>query len=230
MLKYKLYYWDVPFRGNFIQLFLEEVNAKYKRYDVSEIYPNNRINISYPAMAPPYLYDCKSKKYFAQMPAILMHLGKIYNYIPKRSGMLTLALKTILDCNDILMEITNNHGTKMWSKKNWKEFRCNRLSRWMMIFEKTGLENGLKKDKGFLLGSTISVADIATTALFGTLVYCFPELKNDLHKNAPSIKRLCQRIENRLAIRAFLQGQREEYGKVYCGGKIENSLRKMIGS
>jgi glutathione S-transferase len=118
---------------------------------------------------------------------------------------------------------------EMWNKKKWNEFRSNRLPRWMKIFEKTGLEHGLKGDKGFLLGSTISVADIATTALFGTLVYCFFELANDLHKNAPHITTLCQRIEARPSIQPFLERQREEYGKAYCGGQIERSLREMIG-
>jgi glutathione S-transferase len=194
MLEYKLYYWDVPFRGNFIQIFLEEVQAKY----------------------------------LAQMPAILMHLGKKYDYLPKKPETLTLALKTILDCNDVLIEITNCNGMEVWARKNWKEFRSNRLPRWMKIFEKTGLEHGLKGDKGFLLGSTISVADIATTALFGTLVYCFPELASDLHKNAPHITTLCQRIEARPSIQPFLERQRQEYGNAYCGGQIERSLREMI--
>ena len=39
MSDYSLYYWDVPFRGIFLQLFLEEVKAKYKWHDASEIYP-----------------------------------------------------------------------------------------------------------------------------------------------------------------------------------------------
>lgn len=228
MLEYKFYYWDVPFRGNFIQTFLEEVEAKYERHDATEIYPERSLKIRNPGMAPPYLYECKNKKYLAQMPAILMHLGKKYDYLPKRPETLTLALKTILDCNDVLIEITNCNGMEMWNKKSWKEFRSNRLSRWMKIFEKTGLEHGLKGDKGFLLGSAISVADIATTALFGTLVYCFPELANDLRKNAPHITTLCQRIEARPSIQPFLERQRQEYGKAYCGGQIERSLREMI--
>jgi glutathione S-transferase len=228
MLEYKFYYWDVPFRGNFIQIFLEEVNANYKRHDATEIYPEKSLKISNPGMAPPYLYDCNGKKYYAQMPAILMHLGKKYDYLPKRPETLTLALKTILDCNDVLIEITNCYGMEMWNKQKWKTFQSYRLSLWMKIFEKTGLEHGLKNSKGFLLGPTISVADIATTALFGTMVYCFPELANDLHKNAPHIATLCQRIEARPSVQLFLEKQRQAYGKAYCGGQIEHSLREVI--
>jgi glutathione S-transferase len=207
---------------------LAEVNAKYTRHDATEIYPKKSLNISSPGMAPPYLYDCKSKHYIAQMPAILMYLGKKHDYLPKRSKTLTLALKTILDCNDILYEVTRFHGTIMWDKKSWLEFRSSRLPNWMQIFEKTGLEHGLKDEKRFFLGKTLSVADIAITALFGTLVHCFPELADDLSLHAPHIAKLTQRVEARPRIQAFLAQQCKIYGNTYCGGQIEQSLRKMI--
>ena len=228
MLDYKLYYWDLPFRGNFIQLFLEEVGAKYERHDATDIYPDRSLKIKNPGMAPPYLYECKSKTYFAQMPAILMHLGREYDYLPKRAETHTLALKTILDSNDVLMEITNFNGMAMWEKSSWDEFRYTRLPDWMQIFEITGLAHGLKASEGFLLGSTLSVADIATSALFGTLVHSFPELEGDLQEHAPHVASLCQRVEARPNIRRFLAKQRQENGNGYCGGQIERSLRRMI--
>lgn len=228
MLDYALYYWDVPFRGIFPQLFLEEVKARYEWREASEIYPEKSLKIHNPGMAPPYLYDFKKERYLAQMPAILMLLARGYDYLPKRTEALDLALKTIMDCHDVLMEITNSYGQQMWNRKDWKDFRANRLSRWMKIFEQTGLSHGLKNDKGYLLGSTISVADIATTALFGTMVHSFSKLKSDLEGNAPHIALLCERIEARPSIQQFLEKQRQKYGQAYCGGEIERSLREMI--
>lgn len=228
MTKYLLYYWDVPFRGIFPQLFLEVIRADYEWHDASEIYPEKSLKIHNPGMAPPYLFDVKSEKYLAQMPAILMHLAREYDYLPKRTETLDLALKIILDCNDVLMEITNCFGLQMWNKKDWNEFRSDRLMKWMKIFEQTGLGHGLKSERGFLLGSEISVADIATTALWGTIIYSFPQLKTDLEENAPHISRLCERIEGRPSIKDFLVKQREKFGQIYCGGEIEKSLRKMI--
>lgn len=228
MLKYKLYYWDLPFRGVFIEMLLEEVGADYQRLDASEIYPDKSLSIQNPGMAPPYLYDGDAKKTFSQMPAILMHLARKYDYLPKRSETHTLALKTILDCNDVLMEITNFNGMQMWDKGAWESFRYGRLPDWMQVFEQTGISHGLKDGKGYLLGSTISVADIATAALFGTMVYSFPALRNDLEENAPGIAKLCSRIEARPAIAEFLSRARERYGRGYCGGQIERSLREMV--
>lgn len=228
MSQYLLYYWDVPFRGIFPQLFLEEIGADYQWHDASEIYPDKSLKNHNPGMAPPYLFDVKTEIYLAQMPAILMHLAREYDYLPKRTQTLDLALKTILDCNDVLMEITNFFGQQMWTKKDWTEFRASRLPKWMKIFEQTGLDHGLKSENCYLLGSKISVADIATTALFGTLIHSFPELKVDLLDHAPHVLRLCERIEDRPAIRAFLKKQREKFGQTYCGGEIEKSLRQMM--
>nr|WP_255771875.1 glutathione S-transferase family protein [Microbulbifer guangxiensis] len=228
-MDYKLYYWDLPFRGNFIQLMLEDVGAHYQRRDASEIYPERSLKIHNPGMAPPYLYECKTKTYFAQMPAALMHLGRKYDYLPKRAETHTLALKTILDCNDLLIEISNCNGQVMWERSDWEGFRFGRLPDWMQVFEKTGLSHGLKGQRGFLLGSSISVADIATAALFGTLVYSFPQLESDLREHAPHVADLCQRVEARPTIQSLLEKQRQEYGRGYCGGQIERSLRKMIG-
>lgn len=227
-MKYKLYYWDVPFRGIFPQLFLEEVGAKYEYHDASEIYPNKSLEIHNPGMAPPYLYDIKNERYLPQMPAILIHLAREYKYMPQKIETFDLAVKTIMDCHDILTEMTNNGGQLMWNQKEWKEFRTNRLSLWMKIFEKTGQEHGFKSENGYLLGSTITVADIATTALFGTMIHSFPELKHDFEKHAPHVAKLCNRIEARPFIKPFLEKNRKKYGRSYCGGKIEKSLREMI--
>ncbi|AMX03577.1 glutathione S-transferase [Microbulbifer thermotolerans] len=228
MLDYKLYYWDLPFRGNFIQLFLEEVGARYERCEAGDLYPKQRLTIRNPGMAPPYLYECKSKTYYAQMPAILMHLAREYDYLPQKAETHTLALKSILDCNDVLMEITNFYGMTMWDRESWKQFRSSRLADWMQIFEKTGSKHGLKGDSGFLLGDTISVADIAVTALFGTLTHAFPTLGRDLRTHAPQVAGLCQRVESRKSIKAFLDKQRSTLGNTYCGGQIEASLRQMM--
>lgn len=228
MLNYRLYYWDLPFRGVFIEMLLEEVGARYQRLDASEIYPDKSLTTDNPGMAPPYLYDYGIRKTIAQMPAIMMHLARKYDYLPKRAETHTLALKTILDCNDVLMEITNFNGMQMWDSSRWNEFRYGRLAEWMQIFETTGLSHGLKDGKGYLLGSTISVADIATTALFGTMRYSFPALNTDLEQQAPQIAALCDRVEGRARIQPFLAAQRETYGREYCGGQIEASLRKML--
>lgn len=227
-MKYKLYYWNAPFRGNFPRLCLEDQGIQYEELDPSEIYPDKRLDIQFPGMAPPFLFDKKHNKYLTQMPAITMYLGDTHGLLPKSKLERALSGKLLLDCNDILHEITNYNGLTMWKEGPWKEFRAERLPVWMRIFEKIGKENGLKKTGGFMFGEHISVADYAATALFGSMVYCLPELKEDLQEHAPKISALCERVEKRKKIKSFLEKQREEIGLLYCGGQIEKSIRKML--
>jgi glutathione S-transferase len=227
-MDYKFYYWQAPFRGNFVELLLADAEVKYKRFDATELYPQKGLKAKTAGMAPPYLYEVKSRHTLTQMPAILMYLGEKHKYLPKNPASRAIALKTIMDCHDILLEITNCYGKELWTPKSWEEFRSKRFKKWMHIFEKTGGEQGLKKDRGFFLGSRISIADIALTALFGAMIYSFPTLEKDLRLQAPSILALCRRIEARPRISALLMRQRQDWGNEYCGGQIEKSLRKRI--
>nr|WP_010133674.1 glutathione S-transferase family protein [Microbulbifer agarilyticus] len=228
-MDYRVYYWDIPFRGVFVELLLHEVGASYQRRDASEIYPDKNLQIDCPGMAPPYLYDYGIQKTIAQLPAILMHLARKYDYLPGSAEGQALALKVILDCGDVLMEVTRFYGLQMWDKAAWQTFREERLSRWMQLFEKTGSDYGLRQDRGFLLGASISVADIAVAALFGTLTHCFPTLAKDLNRHAPFVAALVQRVEQRPVLAAFLAQQRRKYGRDYCGGEIGRSLQKVLG-
>ncbi|MBY6190134.1 glutathione S-transferase [Microbulbifer agarilyticus] len=228
-MDYRLYYWNIPFRGVFVELLLHEVGASYQRLGASEIYPEKSLQIDNPGMAPPYLYDYGMQKTIAQLPAIMLHLAHKYDYLPRSVEEQTMALKAILDCGDVLMEVTRFYGLQMWDKAAWETFRERRLSRWMQLFEKTGREYGLQQDRGFMLGNSISVADIAVTALFGTLTHCYPALAADLNRQAPSLAALIQRIEQRPALADFLAQQRQHYGRAYCGGDIERSLQQVLG-
>lgn len=227
-MAYTLYYWDAPFRGNFVRLTLVEADVDFEEADPTKIYPEKRLDIGFPAMAPPYLYDRKKKKHLSQMPAIVMYLAGKHDLLPKEEFLKNLAAKLIMDCNDVLMEITNFNGLKMWTPNTWSEFRNERLPTWMKIFEKTGRSLGLKKNSGYMLGSKLSAVDLAMAALFGTMKFCLPELADDLNQHAPAVANLCDRVEKRKRIGPYLKSQRDEYGDVYCGGQIEKSIRKML--
>ena len=66
-MNYKLYYWPVPFRGNFIRLLLEEGNEEYSETATEEIINLKSMSPEkqpFPSMAPPFLHDLK-KQYFS---------------------------------------------------------------------------------------------------------------------------------------------------------------------
>ena len=231
-MNYKLYYWPVPFRGDFIRLLLEEANEKYSDATYDEIINLKSMSPEkqpFPSMAPPFLHDLNSDIFLSQMPVIVMYLSEKINYLPKGSFKSAICLKLLLDSNDVLAEITNLNGTIMWEYDKWRQFREKRLKRWFEIFEQTGQQFGLNSDSDYLLGGDqISAADIITYALWGTMIRCIPELSVDFQKHSPNLFALCQRIASRPNIQKFVESQSRRYGNLYCGGQIEKSIRRML--
>ncbi len=231
-MRYKLYYWPVPFRGNFIRLLLEDNQQSYSEATMEEIVAiknHSAASQPFPAMAPPFLHDLENDLFINQMPAILMYLAKQLGCLPKDPFAEAVCLKLILDSNDILMEITNLNGSSMWTHENWKEFRQKRLPKWLAIFEAVGAKFGLTEDCGFILDETkVSIADYTVFALWGTMMQCLSSLREDVERHAPAIFQLCNRMAERPNIHGFLDKQNEQLGDIYCGGYIEKSIREML--
>lgn len=233
-MNYKLYYWPAPFRGNFIRCLLEEADETYEEASVNEISELYSLSVEdqpLPMMAPPFLQDVEQDVFLSQMPAIVMYLSGKLGLLPQDSYKSAVCNKLVLDSNDVLIEITNYNGSMMWEREAWREFRDNRLKRWLEIFEETGRTFGLNAESGYMLGGDqISTADIVTYALWGTMIRCLPELRADCREHAPYVLNLCQRIENRSNIKPLIENQEKIFGNLYCGGQIEKSIRSMLVS
>lgn len=229
---YTLYYWPVPFRGDFIRLLLVEVGAAY-----TEATPEETLDLCsrdpaaqpFPAMAPPILHDPEGDIFIAQMPAIVMYLAKKFSLWPQAPLESALCLKLLLDSNDVLADITNLNGTVMWEYSTWQAFRQNRLKRWLQLFEQTRQQFGPNSTHASLGGGEqLSLGDLVIYALWGTMIRCLPDLRFDCQQHAPGIVHRCQQLEGRRKIQKFVQGQVERYGDLYCGGHIEASIRTML--
>lgn len=231
-MSYKLYYWPAPFRGNFIRFLLEEAGEEYEEAsvkEISELYSLSVDDQPLPMMAPPFIHDLDRDVFLSQMPGIVMYLSEKLDFLPQDSYKTALCNKLVLDSNDVLIEITNYNGSVMWERESWRQFRDKRLKRWLEIFEQTGRKFGLTAESGYMLGGDqISTADIVTYALWGTMIRCLPQLSADCREHAPYVFGLCQRIESRTNINQLVKNQENDYGKLYCGGQIEKSIRSML--
>jgi len=102
---------------------------------------------------PPYLVDHDAGVQLASTPAIVRYVSMKFGLMPDAIDKQALALKAMLDCNDVLAEISLGNGAQMWDANTWAEFSGTRLVRWLQIFEQTGAIHGLSPDAGFLLGT-----------------------------------------------------------------------------
>ena len=223
--RFQLYYWPLPFRGCFVSyLFAYRDVPLLERTDPEEI--NNLKNRppgeqDVPFMGPPILHDLVSGRTLSQMPAIVLYVSPELDLMPEGRFEAAMCMKILMDCNDVLMEICRYNGSTMWDRETWNEFRSQRLPRWLAIFEES-------LGRGYFGADAVSFADIGVFALFGNMTRCLPELEADVLDHAPNIHSLCRRIGYAPSLARFVAEQEQTYGKLYCGGQIEKSIRKML--
>lgn len=223
--RFQICYWPLPFRGCFVSYLFA-----YSDVPLSEESGIERIKAlmgrrpgeqEVPFMGPPLLRDHESGHVLSQMPAIVLYVSRELDLLPDDPFDLAMSMKVLMDCNDVLMEICRYNGSSMWNREEWVPFRSVRLPRWMQIFESS-------LQRGFIGRDTVGFADIAVYALFGNMTRCLPELETELTDHAPGIHGLCRRIGSQPTLARYVAAQERDYGKLYCGGQIEASIREML--
>ena len=232
MADYTLYYWPVPFRGQFIRSLLAHVGASWDEATMEAIgalkskAPEDQ---PVPHMGPPVLIDHAAGVSLSQMQAIMNYLGDKHGLIPHDAGLRGLSDKLVADATDVLYEMTLYNGAQMWTRESWLEYRP-RLERWMRIFEETGRRQGMTAEAGFLLGTDApGVADLTAAILWDTMTRKLPTLRPVLDAVAPDLAGFCDRIAA-LPEQVDLRKRSDaEYGNLWCAGQIEASLRSALG-
>jgi glutathione S-transferase len=228
---YTLYYWSVPFRGQFVRAVLAFAGKTWTEAGddaIGKLMEGPVKKMPVPFMGPPMLIDKKKDVAIAQMPAIVLYLGETLKLLPKDPVLRAMTLKIVCDANDVIDEMTIQGGMQMWTDKRWDEF-VPRLKKWMSFWEETGRRHGLKKESGFLLGGDEpGIADVITATLWNTMIDRFPKIGTILKKSAPMTAALTRRVAALPALKKLAAKAEEDYGDAWCGGQIEKSLRKVL--
>lgn len=233
MPNYTLYYWAVPFRGQFVRALLAyggEAWTEAGDEAVSALMEGALKDMPVPFMGPPVLIDHAEGVAVSQMPAILLYLGDKLELFPEHPGGRALSIKVVNDANDVIDDLTLDGGRQMWPEARWAAF-IPRLRKWMGLWEELGRRHGLTSQSGFLLGGAKpGVADVVTATLWSTTSERFPAIGAILEDAAPMTANLARRVSDDPALVDLAARARRDYGDVYCGGQIEQSLRKVLGS
>ena len=233
MADYELYYWSIPFRGQFVRAVLAFAGKTWREGGdaaISKLMDGPLKRMPVPFMGPPLLIDKKADFAIAEMPAIILYLGETLDLMPASAALRAMTMKIVNDANDVIDEITLDGGREMWTKKRWQDF-VPRLTKWMSFWEETGARNGLKADSGFLLGGKKpGIADVVTATLWSTMAERFDKIEAILAESAPLTAALTQRVADLPPLKKLAAKARKDYGDAYCGGEIEASLRKVLGA
>lgn len=231
MSDYDLYYWSVPFRGQFVRAVLAYAGKSWtERGDaaISKLMGRPAKDMPVPFMGPPVLIDKKADFAIAEMPAIVLYLGETLDLMPATAALRAMTMKVVTDANDVIDDITLDGGREMWTKKRWQDF-VPRLEKWMALWEETGLRHGLRADSGYLLGGNApGIADVVTATLWATMTERFSAIDAVFGNAAPMTAALTQRVAALPPLAKLAAKARKDYGDAYCGGQIEASLRKVL--
>lgn len=233
MSDYELYYWPIPFRGQFVRALLAHAGKTWTEHDAGAIAglmdePVRRMPV--PFMGPPLLVDKAADVAIAQMPAIILYLGETLDLLPSEAAARAMTMKIVNDANDVIDDITLDGGRLMWTEKRWAGF-IQRLKKWMSFWEETGHRHGLKARSGFLLGGdTPGIADVVTATLWSTMAERFDAIGTLLQETAPRTAALSRRVSALPPLAELAARARQDYGDAYCGGQIEASLRKVLNA
>jgi glutathione S-transferase len=231
MSDYELYYWSVPFRGQFVRAVLAYAGKMWDEAGdgaISKLMEGPVKKMPVPFMGPPLLIDKKADFAIAEMPAIVLYLGETLDLLPVTPALRAMTMKIVNDANDVIDEITLDGGRLMWTEARWEEF-VPRLKNWMSFWEETGRRHGLTADSGYLLGGErAGIADVVAATLWSTMTDRFKKVGTIFKRAAPMTAALTQRIAALPPLADLAAKAREDYGDAYCGGKIEASLRKVL--
>ena len=231
MTDYTLYYWSVPFRGQFVRAVLAYAGKSWTEGGdaaIGKLMEGPVKKMPVPFMGPPLLIDRKNDVAIAQMPAIILYLGETLKLMPATPELRALTLKIVNDANDVIDELTLDGGRIMWTQKRWQEFTP-RLKKWMSFWEETGHRHGLTPKSGFILGGKKpGIADVVTATLWSTMTDHLPHLAPVLKKTAPMTAALTERVAALPPLAKLAAKSNRDYGETYFGGQIEASLRKVL--
>ncbi|GAB2027066.1 glutathione S-transferase [Lactovum odontotermitis] len=216
---YTLYYWPAPFRGHFIRAILSFAGKSWDEPDdlIQQMSAEPDAQLI-PFMGPPVLRNNANGFVTSEMPAIAMYLGETLNLLPVSPKDRALALKIICDANDVIDEITLQGGMEMWTQDSWNAY-VPRLKRWMKFWES-------EIERDILFSGKITVAEIVTATLWMTMTERFSAIQRILKEAAPKTFEQSQKLWTR-ELSAFAQDSWDKYGDSYCGGQIEQALRKV---
>jgi glutathione S-transferase len=220
--RYELFYWpEIQGRGEFVRLALEQAGADYvdvartAKRGVNEMIAlmNDPKRQSQP-FAPPFLRA--GKVVIGQTANILLFLGPRLKLSPRDEAKSLWVHQLQLTIADWVGETHDTHHPiggglyyeeqKRAAKRRAAEFTAERLPKFFPYFEAI-----LKRNAGsgpYLLGRTLTYADLSLFQMVAGLRYAFPKTMARLEPKYPHTVQLHNRIAALPRIKAYLASSR----------------------
>jgi glutathione S-transferase len=220
-MNYELYYWPgIQGRAEFVRLALEEAAAPY--LDVALVPEEDGGGVpamlgfledasqEHPAFAPPFLKA--GRHLIGQTANILLFLGDRLDLAPRDAVGRRWAHQLQLTIADFVVEIHDTHhplGAGLYydqqrpqAKRRSKEFRQNRLPKFLGYFERV-LKCNSAGDR-WMVGKRISYVDLSMAQVVAGLRYAFPAASRKVLRSCPRLGALHDEVFSRPRIKRYV--------------------------
>jgi glutathione S-transferase len=218
-MRYELYYWPgIQGRGEFVRLALEEAGASY--VDVARKSGGmpammrflDGTRVEHPPFAPPFLKA--GDLIIGQTANILLYLGPRHGLALRSEAGRLWTNQLQLTIGDFVGEVHDTHhpvaaglyyeDQRAAAKRRAADFLKSRAPKFLRYFEGV-----LERSGGhYLLGRTISYADLSLFQVADGLRYAFPKTMRRLEKKVPRVIALHDRVAGRPRIATYLASPR----------------------
>lgn len=235
---YELLYWPgIPGRGEFIRLAFEAVGVPYKdtanesEDGIKSVLPfvspdsigsdGNPPIFAVPALRIPKAGKKDADLVIYQTPSILSYLGDKLGLAGSDEIEKTWVLSHTLTALDLNNEIHDTHhpiatglyyeDQKTEALKRSKDFRENRLPKFLGFFERV-LKGNEEEGKGtFLVGGKLSYADLTVWHVVSGLLYAFPKEMEARKSEFPALLgKFFESVKEREGIKEYLASERRK--------------------
>jgi glutathione S-transferase len=218
-MRYELYYWpEIPGRGEFVRLALEEAGADYvdvARRGRGGIPAMLRLldgRMAHPPFAPPFLKA--GARIIGQTANILFFLGPRHGLAPRSADARLWTNQLQLTIADFVVEVHDTHHPiasglyyeqqRRAAKQRAEDFRKHRAPKFLGYFERV-----LQRSGGpHLLGRGLTYADLSLFQVVDGLRFAFPKAMRRLERKVPRVMVLHERVAQRPRITAYLASKR----------------------
>jgi len=219
-MRYELYYWpEIPGRGEFVRLALEEAGAAY--VDVArgkagtaamfKLMESERVKTR--PFAPPFLKA--GKLLIGQTANILLFLGVRHRLAPRDEGGRLWVHQLQLTIADFVDEAHDTHhpiasslyyeDQKKEAKRRTADFLKNRVPKYFDYFDDVIARNRGSK---YLAGKRLTYADLSLFQIVAGMRYAFPKAMAKLERKVPRVVALHDLVTQRPRIAAYLASDR----------------------
>jgi len=220
-MRYELYYWpEIPGRGEFIRLALEDAGADYLdacrrpsgMQAMMRMLESRRAGE--PPFAPPFLKA--GREVIGQTANVLQYLGPRLGLAPAGEPARRWAHQLELTLIDLLDEVHDTHHPvsgslyyeqqKAAARRTAQLFRRARLPKFLGYFERILARS--PAGRACLVGGRHSYVDLSMFQMIEGLGYAFPRAMRRLERRHPRLIALHERVRARPRIAAYLASPR----------------------